>query len=260
MPDREDDAKLVGADRVLAVLVALADRPEGATLDELSRAVEGSKPTVHRALSALRRAGLASQVARGSYVLGDELIRLALRNHAARPDSVRVTPILQALVDRYAETAHFAVLEGTEVVYRAKIDPPQGAVRLTSEVGGRNPAYRTGVGKLLLSRRLRSEDELNEWLGGRPLEPRTPHSITTVPELWKELEVTRERGYAVDNQENEIGVNCVAVPYENDFAGLGGAISVSALTFRMPLDRLVDEVPNILRIVHSPESGLEVAS
>ncbi|WP_200935262.1 IclR family transcriptional regulator [Leifsonia sp. Leaf336] len=260
MPQSEDDAKLVGADRVLAVLVALADRPEGATLDELSRAVDSSKPTVHRALSALRRAGLATQVARGSYVLGDELIRLAMRNHAERPDSVRVTPILHALVERYGETAHFAVLDGSEVVYRAKMDPPQGAVRLTSEVGGRNPAYRTAVGKLLLSSRLRSEKELSEWLAGRPLEARTPHSITTVPALWKELEATRERGYAVDDQENELGVNCVAVPFESGFAGLDGAISVSALTFRMPLDRLVGEVPNIRRIVESPESPLVAAS
>ncbi|MGN6763208.1 MAG: IclR family transcriptional regulator [Leifsonia sp.] len=260
MAHSEDDAKLVGADRVLAVLIALADRPEGATLDELSRAVDSSKPTVHRALSALRRAGLATQVARGSYVLGDELIRLALRNHAARPDSVRVTPILQALVDRYGETAHFAVLEGFEVVYRAKMDPPQGAVRLTSEVGGRNPAHRTAVGKLLLSRRLGSEDELREWLQGRALEPRTPHSITTVPALWRELEATRERGYAIDDQENELGVNCVAVPFESTFSGLSGAISVSALAFRMPLDRLVAEVPNIVRIVESPESSLVAAS
>jgi IclR family transcriptional regulator, acetate operon repressor len=131
------------------------------------------------------------------------------------------------------------------VVYRAKVDPPAGSVRLTSQIGGRNPAASTAVGKLVLSRRLRSEADLREWLGDRALEARTPHTITSIAELWRELVRTRERGYAVDDQENEVGINCVAVPARLDPGGPAGAVSVSALAFRLPLDRLVAEVPRI---------------
>jgi IclR family transcriptional regulator, acetate operon repressor len=251
MGDDEQD-RVVGADRVLAVLVELAQHPDGIGLDELAGRMRSSKSTVHRALAALRRAGLATQVSRGVYLLGDEFLRLAFHHSAARPERVRVEPVLRELAERYGETAHYATLDGKDVVYRAKVDPPTGAVRLTSEIGGRNPAYRTAVGKLLLSGELGSEEELRDWIGDLPLEQRTPNSITTLPALWQELLRTRERGFGVDDQENEVGINCVAIPVRIDPSALPtGAISISALAFRFPLDRLVPEVPSIRAVVDS---------
>jgi DNA-binding IclR family transcriptional regulator len=245
-----DGERLVGADRVLAVLLALGDHPRGATLEQLSHQVASAKPTVHRALQALRRAGLAVQIERGVYALGDEFLRIAFRTAAERPDVITVGPLLGALTERFGETAHYAVLEGAEVVYRAKTDPPHGAVRLTSVVGGRNPAYRTAVGKLLLSARVGSEAELRQLVGDGPLERRTPQTITDVKVLWRELVATRERGFGIDDQENEVGITCVAVPLPAAQGGEpAGAISVSALAFRMPLDRLVADVPVISAIV-----------
>jgi IclR family acetate operon transcriptional repressor len=244
------DPRLVGSDRVLAVLLELGEHPSGVTLDELATLMHSPKSTVHRALASLRKAGLATQLGRGTYALGDGFFRLAFRSLAERPDSIRITPILEELTRRYGETAHYAVLDGTEVVYRAKTDPPAGAVRLTSVVGGRNPAYRTAVGKLLLSYRVESEGELRDLLGPQPLPERTPQTITDVAALWAELQRTRERGYAVDDQENELGVNCVAVPLRAAVDGpVTGAVSVSALAFRVPLSTLVDEVPAIVAIV-----------
>jgi DNA-binding IclR family transcriptional regulator len=241
-----EEERLVGADRVLAVLIELADHPSGVSLDELAQRLHSSKSTVHRALASLRRARLATQLGRGIYVLGDEFIRLAFRNQAGRPDGALIEPVLRDLVHRFGETAHYAVLEGNEVVYRAKVDPSQGGVRLTSVVGGRNPAYRTAVGKLLLSFEAADEVELRALVGAGPFEARTPNTITTVDALWAELQATRKRGYAVDDQENELGVNCVAVPVQLDEAMKPtGAVSVSALAFRFPLDRLVTELPEI---------------
>src|SRR6478609_9342386 len=112
-----EEARLVGSDRVLAVLKELARHPDGVGLDELTRAIGSPKPTVHRALQSLRRAGLADQDARGHYVLGDELLRLAFAHHEARPEHVRVRPLLESLAARFGETAHYAVLDGAEVVY-----------------------------------------------------------------------------------------------------------------------------------------------
>src|SRR3954464_1516994 len=108
----EPEDPLVGADRVLAILAELARRADGVGLDEMARAVGSSKPTVRRALAALRRAGFAAQDGRGRYVLGDEYLRLAFAHHERRPDHVRISPILHALAERYGETAHYAVLDG----------------------------------------------------------------------------------------------------------------------------------------------------
>jgi DNA-binding IclR family transcriptional regulator len=212
--------------------------------------VHSPKPTVHRALASLRRAGLATQRARGTYLLGDEFLRIAFRNQAARPDAALIAPALDALSRRFGETAHFAVLDGDEVVYRAKTDPEQGAIRLTSEIGGRNPAYRTAVGKVLLGFAATTERDLRGIVGDRPLAKKTPSTVTDRKALWEEIAESRRRGYAVDDQENEVGVNCVAVPVRLDpSAPPIGAISVSGLAFRTPLGTLVDAVPEIEGII-----------
>ena len=211
-PGRTTADKLVGADRTLAVLTALARYAEGVSLEEITIAVGSPKPTVHRALGALRRAGFATQDGRGRYLLGDDFLRLAFTHHEGRPDNVRVRPALEALAERYGETAHYAVLEEDTVVYRAKVDPPQGAVRLTSVVGGRNPAHCTAVGKLLLSYRLTDRAAVAGWVRGRDLERRTGQTLTTAGKLQAELERIRAQGFSIDDQENEPGIVCLAVP------------------------------------------------
>ncbi|MGV9379596.1 IclR family transcriptional regulator [Nonomuraea sp. NPDC003707] len=250
MSEMAAESKLVGSDRVLAVLAELARHPDGIGLEEMARAVASPKPTVHRALASLRRAGFAAQHGHGRYVLGDEFLRMAFAHHEARPDHVRVTPILRALCDRYGETVHYAVLEGTSVVYRSKLDPSDGAVRLTSVVGGRNPAHCTAVGKALLADALRTEDAVREWVGERRLELPTERSIGTVEQLHAELVRIRELGYAVDDQENEPGVNCVAVlAYLTSPTVPSGAVSVSGLAYRTSLKSLVDDLAAIRGIV-----------
>ncbi|MHC6231898.1 IclR family transcriptional regulator [Arthrobacter sp. MMS24-T111] len=248
--------RLVGSDRVLAVLIELAKRPEGATLEELAGALYSPKSTVHRALASLRKASLAELTSRGVYSLGDEFFRLAFSNHAARPETERLQPLLSALAEEYGETVHYAVLEGKDVVYRAKVDPAQGSVKLTSYVGGRNPAYRTGVGKLLLSYIVETEDQLAAWLDGAKLEAKTASTITDPAALLTELQATRSRGYGIDDQENELGINCIAVPVFNASSTTPtGAISVSALRFRYPLKRLVQTAPTLAARVRSALAG-----
>ncbi|WP_382307482.1 IclR family transcriptional regulator [Herbiconiux sp. UC225_62] len=246
----EPAEKLVGADRVVAVLTHLAEHPLGVTLDELAATLRSPKPTVHRALGVLRRAGLADMTGRGVYILGDEYLRLAFRNLDGRPETARLQPLLEELATRFGETAHYAVLSGTDIVYRAKMDPPQGAVRLTSVIGGRNPASRTAVGRVLLSPLLTELDQVETWFAPFPLEQKTPSTLTTAAALAEELEATRARGFGIDDQENEVGVTCVAVPIHlGGSAAASGAISVSAVSFRTPLHELVDGVPEIRAVI-----------
>ncbi|MFD9697577.1 IclR family transcriptional regulator [Lentzea sp. NPDC059081] len=249
--DAAADSAVVGSERVLTALAVLAQEPAGISLDDLSRRLKSSKPTVHRALASLRRMGFAAKQGRGHYVLGDEFLRLAFAHHAARPDHMRVQSVLAALASRFQETAHYAVLDGRSVVYRAKVDPSAGAIRLSSVIGGRNPAHCTAVGKLLLSVKLPDEAAVADWIAGGPaLEKRTEQTKTTAPELAAELAAIREQGYSSEDQENELGVSCLAVPVYLD-AGPhpSGAVSISAVNYRTPLARLVASLEEVRSIV-----------
>lgn len=246
----------MGSDRVLAVLRELATHPAGVGLDELARAVASPKPTVHRALGALRRAGFARLEAHGRYVLGDEFLRLAFSNHESRPDHLRVQPILETLAERYGETAHYAVLDDRSIIYRAKVDPSAGAVRLSSTIGGRNPAYCTAVGKLLLAYALTDEEAAAEWAGGAPLPARTDRTKTTAGELAQDLAFARTHGFGIEDEENEKGVACLAVPIFLDSPSRPtGAVSISALTYRTSLSHLIDEADRIRSIVDGSASA-----
>ena len=79
--------RLVGSDRVLAVLLELGKHPEGAALEDIASALSSPKSTVHRALVSLRKASLAELTSRGVYALGDEFFRIAFSNHAGRPSN-----------------------------------------------------------------------------------------------------------------------------------------------------------------------------
>src|SRR5690606_1219564 len=128
------------------------------------------------------------------------------------PEHLRIRPVLQTLAESFGETAHFAVLEDDMVVYRAKVDASTGAARVTSAVGSRNPAHATGVGTILLSYALHKRQDVKEWVGERVLEKQAENTATSTTELLSRLSAARKAGYALDDQENERGVNCIAFP------------------------------------------------
>ena len=234
------DDRLVGADRVLDVLRRLGDYPDGVALEELTRAIGSPKSTIHRALTSLRRAGFADQDVRGRYRLGNDLVRLAFDYQARRPEHRLVQPLLEELTERFGETSHFGVVDGRSIVYVAKVDPASGPVRLTSTIGGRNPAHLTAIGKSLLSLELHTLADVRGWIEGAPLERRTENSIGSAMKLHAELARIRERGFATDDQENEPGVNCLALPvWFGASTRPSGAVSISGLAYRTPLDSLV---------------------
>lgn len=245
-------ASLKGADRVLAVLRALGSFPYGVGLNELAELLNSPKSSIHRALAALRRADFVDQDGDGRYRLNYGFLNLAFTYYAELDDTVRIRPVLSELASHFAETTHYAVLEGHEVVYLAKVQPADSRFQMSSVVGGRNPAYCTGVGKTLLAFSLvdlASVERFVDEFG--PLEPRTANTLTNAHELHAELCAIRERGYGFDREENEIGINCMALPlFLTPGAVPDGAISITALAQRLPADELghrVDEAQRIIR-------------
>jgi IclR family acetate operon transcriptional repressor len=229
-----------GADRVLAILNALGAYPDGIGLNDLARKMRSPRSSVHRALSALRRADLIEQDGAGRYRLGFGLIKLAFSYYEELDEVGRMRPVLAALASEFGETTHYAILDGAEVVYLAKVQPPQSRYQMTSAIGGRNPAYCTGVGKALLAYRLLDRPSVEEFVAAQaPLVAYTSHTILDAAALHAELVEVRERGYALDREEHEAGINCLAIPlFLTSTSVPDGALSVTAVATRFPLSRL----------------------
>lgn len=243
--------RLAGTDRVLAVLKELARHPRGVSLDALAETLCSPKSSIHRALAALRRAGLAEQDERGRYRLGLELVRLANEYYHGLDVRRLVEPLLDRLARHFGETAHFAALDRDEVVYLAKVNPSRGGIQMTSSVGGRNPAHCTGVGKALLAYAYPTDGDVERYTAEfGPLQRRTQRTLTTAAELARELAATRQRGFALDREESEVGIACIAFPvYLDSLDRPSGAVSVATLVHRTPLERLVEEAPAIRRMI-----------
>jgi IclR family transcriptional regulator, acetate operon repressor len=241
-----------GTERALLTLKELAGYPEGVSLDTLAGAVGAPKSSVHRALAALVKSGLAVRPEPGRYALGTEFVRLAYAHHEARSEPRLVEPCLRELAETYGEAAHYAELEGRDVVYLAKVTPPRGNVNMTSTIGGRNPAYCTGVGKALLASRLAvAHDDASFLATLEPLEPRTAKTLSDPRRLAADLRATAQRGYALDDEENEVGINCIAFPlFLASPTVASGAISVAALRHRTTLATLEAEAQAIRAVIH----------
>jgi DNA-binding IclR family transcriptional regulator len=248
-----EQARLAGSDRVLAVLRSLGDYPKGVGLEQLARDVGVPKSSLHRALAALCRAGFAEHDERGSYRLGLELVRISFAYYEQLDRRQVVQPLLEALADRFGETAHYAELNGSEVVYLAKMTPPGRGAQMTSIVGGRNPAHCTGLGKALLAYELPDETAVAAYIDVHgPLAQRTEHTCFETETLAAAFDLVRAHGYALDDEENEKGINCIAFPLFLDHpTHPTGAVSVSGLTHRTGLAQLEEAAVECRALIES---------
>lgn len=242
---------LTGSARVLAVLRHLAENPGGSRLGDVALAMGAPKSSTHRALGALVQSGLARQDAEGTYHLGFDLLRLVFSYHDAWTPSLTVGPLLHRLAEETGETTHFGILVGGNIVYQAKVSPSRQTFQMSSVIGGSNPAYRTGIGKALLMFELPDRESIDRFIAEHgPLEPRTPHTIYTADVLADVLAEGRRNGYALDNQENDLGIVCIALPLFLDSPNRPtGAISISAVASRAGSEDLVSWLPRIRSII-----------
>lgn len=151
------------------------------------------------------------------------------------------TPYLLKLMQKVEETCFIGVLSGDEIVYIAK-ENCERTITTSANIGSRKPVYCTGLGKAFLT--FLPEEESSEIIDRIELKPFTEHTITDKQELKKEIEQFRIQGYAVDNQEIEQGLWCMAVPIYDNTGHMKAAISVSGLKQRMveKKDLLINEM------------------
>lgn len=207
----------------------MADAGGEVSLSELAALSGLPLPTIHRLIRTLVGRGHVRQLPSRRYALGARLIRLG--ESASRMLGEWARPYLVELVDSVGETANLAVLDGERAVYVAQV-PSRHSMRMFTEVGRRVFAHATGVGKALLAELPREQALELVRRAGMPAQ--TERTITDPEVLAAELARIVDRGYAVDDGEQEIGVRCVAV-------AVPGGPSPSALSISGPETRLTPE-------------------
>jgi DNA-binding IclR family transcriptional regulator len=222
------------ADRIFSVLELITQKGQLGVM-EISTKLNLNKSTVHRLLASLISMGYVRQdLVSGKYTLTFKLLSLA-ETFRSKIDVVSIAhPYLEQIMEKSKETVHLVQWEGSEVVYIDKVESNSSSVRMVSRIGLRQPMYCTAVGKAILSSI--SEDEVRKIWEESNIKKLTKNTIVDFEMLLNELELIRKRGYAVDNEENEIGVRCIAV-YIKDYRGT----AVNAFSISAPVNRMTDE-------------------
>ena len=220
-------------DKSLSVLEILLKKGSAMNMTEISEKLGFYPSTIHRILDTLKHWGYVEKDSHTKkYQLGLKALELGMAK-LHQMDLVReATPYLKELVNQCNETVHLGVLEDEdgEVLYLAKEESSQ-TIRMISYVGKRASLYCTALGKILLA--YMSKEERKKILGEKELPRLTENTITDKRELEKELDKVRKQEFALDREENEKGVCCVAAPIRNYQGEVIAAISISFPIFRI---------------------------
>jgi DNA-binding IclR family transcriptional regulator len=194
----------------------------------------------------LERHHMVERTTGGKFRLGLRLFDFGNRAIEQYDLRERAQPHLRRLVTETEETAHLCILEQARVIYIDKIEPAR-SVRMITRVGASNPVHCTSVGKAILA--FLPEERINEIIRRLRFERFTHRTISTAEALRAEIEKTRRRGYAVDDEEFEEGLRCIAVPVLDAQRLPVAAVSVSGPSFRVTAQKLPSIANHLLQCV-----------
>ena len=241
---RRSRRSVQSVDRALDLLEALATAEGEVSITALAARTKLHVSTVHRLLATLLRRGYVRQNAETSrYYAGAKLATLAEGRSRYNELRLAARPVLQTLVEATRETANLSVLDDTAAVYIETAASPQ-VVRLFTVVGNRVPLHATGAGKALLASL--PQTKRDALLDRADLRAHTANTLVDRAALARALDETRERGYAIDDEEYDDGVRCVAVPIGPIGAPIA-ALSISGPASRLSKQRCVEIVPQMRR-------------
>ncbi|HEY6490925.1 MAG: IclR family transcriptional regulator [Terracidiphilus sp.] len=226
-----DPYKLQGLDRVVAILDLLGASDNSLSLAEICQRMELRKSTAHRALMALERTGLIERAPANRYRLGLKLYDMGSRAIEQVDLRAGARPHLRKLALRVGETVHLGVLHKTRVVYVDKVEPINRRVCLSSRTGTSNPVYCTSMGKAMLA--FLPIEEAERVIAAVQFQTFTTKTIDSREELRGSLERIRRRGYAIDDEELEVGTRCMGAPIVDEAGRAIAAVSVSGAASRL---------------------------
>ncbi len=240
--DKTEQNTIQALDRALVILEALAEGG-GAGLSALAQRLGQSPATVYRVLTTLQAHDMVEldpttqgwHVGPGAFLVGSAFLRRTSVVERARPH-------LRALMQATGETANLGVAQGDQVLFLAQVET-HASIRAFFPPGTQSPLHASGIGKALLA--AFEPARLDDYLGRAALVRFTPATLTEPGALSADLAATRQRGYALDNEERNEGMRCVAAAVRNAFGEPVAGLSVSGPTARLPeaaLDRIGGQV------------------
>lgn len=244
-------------DRAFAVLDLLGESDTPLGLAQVASSLQLHKSTAHRFLMVLERHHMVERTSNGKFRLGLRLFDFGNRAIEQYDLRERAQPHLRRLVAETEETAHLCVLEQARVIYIDKIEPAR-SVRMITRIGSSNPVHCTSVGKAILA--FLPEERVNDILRRTKFERFTQRTIGSAEALRAEIEKTRRRGYAVDDEEYEEGLRCIAVPLLDSQRFPVGAISVSGPSFRVTAQKLPSIANHLLQCVRGISADMGFTS
>ncbi len=229
--------------KTLRVLETLAGADSPATLQSLTHETHLPKSSLYAILATLEMHQYVERDANNAFRLGPRALHLGTAKQTTNLSQLFHTEAGR-IVEECGETVQMAILDQAEVIYIAREDGNQ-PVQLVSQIGKRLPAYATALGKALLA--TLPHAYVDALFAGRPFATLTSGTIGSLSQLKTELDCVRERGYAHDNEESAIGLQCLAAPILNHTGQAVAAISVSFLSARAA----PEHVQHILQLVQA---------
>ena len=212
-------------DRAFDIVELLSRETGGLNLTEIATRMNLNKSTAHRILAALQERGYVEKREQGKvYRLGLEFIELSSAFLNSLELKTEAQPILNQLSRQTGQTVFMAIMREGDVVYIDKVES-FNSLRRYKIIGKRMPSYATSLGKALLTGL--TEAEIVRLYKDRPFNKITEYTIDNVHDLLKEVDLTRRRGWAHDNQENELGTMCVGAPIYDYRNMVVAAVSVA---------------------------------
>lgn len=230
-------------DRAFDVLDCLAAR-DGLTLTDIAETLDQSPATIHRVLATLEVRGIVdSDTGTQTWFIGAMAYRIgsAFLRRAGVVERARAS--MRELMQSTGETANLGIEQAGQVMFISQVETPQ-TIRAFFPPGTVSPMHASGIGKALLAQY--SEDRMAAFLNAHALTRFTDRTITDPDALRQDMDLTRARGWACDDEEKAAGMRCVAAPIFNIFAEPVAGISVSGPTHRMDLAR-IEEIGTMVR-------------
>ncbi|HCW92176.1 IclR family transcriptional regulator [Flexistipes sinusarabici] len=222
-----------------------AEKKEEFGVTELSKTLGLHKNNVFRLLATLESRGYIEQnMNTENYRLGIGIFNLGQKFINKLGILKLAKPFMEKIVEQVNESVYIGILREGSVIYLDIVEAPQ-TVRIVSRVGRDVPAYCTAIGKAQLA--YASEEELNKIYMGARLRRYTDKTITSLPALKKHLRDVGEKDYAIDDEEFEERVRCIAIPIK-DYLGVPvSALSVSGPACRMSDEKMTEEILPVLK-------------
>lgn len=238
----------------LKVIAAFDGENAQMTLTEVAKKVDLTRANARRILLTLQYLGYMQCEDGKKFSLSPKILTLGYSYLSALPFQEIAKPFLKTLAEQVNESCSMSVLDGNDIVYVARVQTNR-IMTLSLGIGTRLPVYATSMGRVLLSSL--SDRELNDFMKDIKPEKLTENTITDTKQLIERIQMVKERGWAVADQELEIGVRSIACPIKDKNGKTIAALNISGHASRVSKDEMVEKfLPHLKKTVSQIENAI----